>query len=37
MFIAAIALIAGGLFVRRREAQLIIEAEHSIPGPFEPG
>ena len=37
MFIAAIALIAGGLFVRRREAQLIIEAEHSIPGPVEPG
>jgi membrane protein DedA with SNARE-associated domain len=32
----AIALIAGGLFVRQREAQLIIEAEHAIPGPLEP-
>jgi membrane protein DedA with SNARE-associated domain len=36
MFIAAIALIGGGLFVRRRETQLIIEAEHAIPGPVEP-
>jgi membrane protein DedA with SNARE-associated domain len=36
VFIAVIALIAGGLFVRRREAQLIIEAEHAIPGPLEP-
>jgi membrane protein DedA with SNARE-associated domain len=35
MFIAAIALIAGGLFVRQREAQLIIEAEHAIPGSLE--
>jgi membrane protein DedA with SNARE-associated domain len=35
-FIAAIALIGGGLFVRRRETQLIIEAEHTIPGPLEP-
>ena len=36
MFIAAIALIGGGLFVRRRETQLIIEAEHAIPEPLEP-
>ena len=33
--IALIALIAGGLFVRRREAQLITEAERAIPGPLE--
>lgn len=36
IFIAAIVLIGGGLFVRRRETQLIIEAEHAIPGPLEP-
>ena len=36
MFIAAIVLIAGGLFVRRREAQLTVEAEHAIPGSLEP-
>jgi membrane protein DedA with SNARE-associated domain len=36
MLIAGTALIAGGLFVRRREAQLIIEAEHAIPGSLEP-
>src|SRR5215472_14585449 len=35
MFIAAIALIAGGLIVRQREAQLIIEAEQAIPGSLE--
>jgi membrane protein DedA with SNARE-associated domain len=35
MFIAVIALIAGGLFVRQREAQLITEAERAIPGPLE--
>jgi membrane protein DedA with SNARE-associated domain len=35
VLIAAIALIAGGLFVRQREAQLIIEAEHAIPGSLE--
>jgi membrane protein DedA with SNARE-associated domain len=35
MFIAVIALIAGGLFVRQREAQLIIEAERAIPGSLE--
>jgi membrane protein DedA with SNARE-associated domain len=35
LFIAAMALIGGGLFVRRRETQLIIEAEHAIPGPLE--
>ena len=32
VFIAVIALIAGGLFVRQREAQLITEAERAIPG-----
>jgi membrane protein DedA with SNARE-associated domain len=31
VFIAVIALIAGGLFVRQREAQLIDEAERAIP------
>ena len=36
MLIGGTALIAGGLFVRRREAQLIIEAEHAIPGSLEP-
>ena len=36
VFIALITLIAGGLFVRQREAQLIIEAERAIPGPLEP-
>ena len=35
VFIALIALIAGGLFVRQREAQLIIEAERAIPGSVE--
>ena len=35
VFIAAIALVAGGLFVRQREAQLIIEAERAIPGSLE--
>jgi membrane protein DedA with SNARE-associated domain len=35
MLIAAIALIAGGLFVRQREAQLIAEAERAIPGSLE--
>jgi membrane protein DedA with SNARE-associated domain len=35
VFIAVIALIAGGLFVRQREAQLITEAERAIPGSFE--
>jgi membrane protein DedA with SNARE-associated domain len=35
VFIAVIALIAGGLFVRRREAQLIIEAERAVPGSLE--
>jgi membrane protein DedA with SNARE-associated domain len=35
VFIAVIALIVGGLFVRQREAQLIIEAERAIPGPLE--
>jgi membrane protein DedA with SNARE-associated domain len=35
VFIAVIALIAGGLFVRQREAQLIIEAERAIPGSLE--
>jgi membrane protein DedA with SNARE-associated domain len=35
VFIAVIALIAGGLFVRRREAQLITEAERAIPGSLE--
>jgi membrane protein DedA with SNARE-associated domain len=34
--IAVIALVAGGLFVRQREAQLIVEAEHAIPGSLEP-
>jgi membrane protein DedA with SNARE-associated domain len=33
--VVLIALIAGGLFVRRREAQLITEAERAIPGPLE--
>jgi membrane protein DedA with SNARE-associated domain len=33
--IVLIALIAGGLFLRRREAQLITEAERAIPGPLE--
>jgi hypothetical protein len=36
VFIAVIALIAGGLFVRQREAQLIAEAERAIPGSLEP-
>jgi membrane protein DedA with SNARE-associated domain len=36
MLIAGTAVIAGGLFVQRREAQLIIEAEHAIPGSVEP-
>ena len=35
VFIAVIALIAGALFVRRREAQLITEAERAIPGSLE--
>jgi membrane protein DedA with SNARE-associated domain len=35
VFVALIALIAGGLFVRQREAQLIIEAERAIPGSLE--
>jgi hypothetical protein len=35
MFVAVIALIAGGLFVRQREAQLITDAERAIPGPLE--
>jgi membrane protein DedA with SNARE-associated domain len=35
VFIAVIALIAGGLFVRQREAQLITEAERAIPGSLE--
>jgi membrane protein DedA with SNARE-associated domain len=35
VFIAVIALIAGGLFVRQREAQLIIEAERAVPGSLE--
>ena len=35
VFIAVIALIAGGLFVRQREAQLISEAERAIPGSLE--
>jgi membrane protein DedA with SNARE-associated domain len=35
VLIAMIVLIAGGLFVRRREAQLISEAERAIPGPLE--
>jgi hypothetical protein len=30
-----IALIAGGLFVRQREAQLTIEGERAIPGSLE--
>jgi membrane protein DedA with SNARE-associated domain len=33
--IVLIVLIAGGFFVRRREAQLITEAERAIPGPLE--
>jgi membrane protein DedA with SNARE-associated domain len=33
--IAVIALIAGALFVRQREAQLITEAERAIPGSLE--
>ena len=33
--IAVIALIAGGLFVRQREAQLIAEAERAIPASLE--
>jgi membrane protein DedA with SNARE-associated domain len=33
--IAVIAIIAGGLFVRQREAQLITEAERAIPGSLE--
>ena len=36
VFIAVLALIAGGLFVRQREAQLITEAERARPGPLEP-
>jgi len=36
VFIAVIALIAGALFVRQREAQLITEAERAIPGSLEP-
>jgi membrane protein DedA with SNARE-associated domain len=36
VLIAVIALIAGGLFVRQREARLIIEAERAIPGSLEP-
>ena len=35
VFIAVIVLIVGGLFVRQREAQLIIEAERAIPGSVE--
>jgi membrane protein DedA with SNARE-associated domain len=35
VYIAVIALVAGGLFVRQREAQLIIEAERAIPGSLE--
>jgi membrane protein DedA with SNARE-associated domain len=35
VFIAVIALIAGGFFVRQRETQLIIEAERAIPGSLE--
>jgi hypothetical protein len=35
VFIAVIALIAGALFVRQREAQLTIEAERAIPGSLE--
>jgi membrane protein DedA with SNARE-associated domain len=37
VFIAVIALIVAGIFVRRREAQLIIEAERAIPGSLEIG
>jgi membrane protein DedA with SNARE-associated domain len=36
VFITVIALVAGGLFVRQREAQLIIEAERAVPGSLEP-
>ena len=36
VFITVLALIAGGLFVRQREAQLITEAERAIPGSLEP-
>ena len=35
VFIAVIALIAGGLFVRQREARLITEAERAIPESLE--
>jgi membrane protein DedA with SNARE-associated domain len=35
IFIALMAFIAGGLFLRQREAQLIIEAERAIPGSLE--
>jgi membrane protein DedA with SNARE-associated domain len=35
VFIAVIALIAGALFVRQREAQLITKAERAIPGSLE--
>ena len=35
VFIAVIALIAGALFVRQREAQLITEAERAMPGSLE--
>ena len=35
VFIAVIALIAAGLFLRQRESQLIIEAERAIPGSLE--
>jgi len=34
VLIAGIALIAGAIFVRQREAQLITEAERAIPGPL---
>ena len=35
VLMAVMAFIAGGLFVRQREAQLIAEAERAIPGPLE--
>jgi len=35
LLMAVMAFIAGGLFVRQREAQLIAEAERAIPGPLE--
>jgi len=35
LIIAAVAIVAAGIFVHRREAQLIAEAERALPGPLK--